>query len=72
MYLNSHAEDRRESTCFTGTLLGLHRQAINGGWSARHYQRIAEAHSDRNETIITDLLTALGIFKILSSKVQMT
>ena len=47
MYLNSHAEDRRGSTCFTGTLLGLHRQAIHGGWSAEHYQRIAGAHSDR-------------------------
>ena len=47
MHLNSHAEHSRESTCFTGTLLGLHRQAIRGGWLAEHYQRIAEAHSDR-------------------------
>ena len=47
MNRNSHAEDRRGSTCFTGTLLGLHRQAIRGGWSEENYQRIAEAHSDR-------------------------
>ena len=36
-----------DQQCLTGTLLGLHRQAIYGGWSATHYQRIAEAHSDR-------------------------
>ena len=47
MHLNSYAEQRRGSTCFTGTLLGLHRQAQRGGWSAKHYQRIADAHLDR-------------------------
>ena len=47
MHLNSHAEHRRGCTVFTGTLLGLHRQAIRGAWSADHYQRIAEAHLDR-------------------------
>ena len=33
--------------CFTGNLLGLHRQARAGGWTADHYRLIAEAHGDR-------------------------
>ena len=45
MNLNSHAEDRRGSTCFTGTLLGLHRQAIRGGWSAHFQMELAEQHA---------------------------
>ena len=46
-------ENRRVSAsitdqqCLTGTLLGLHRQGQCGGWTAQHYQRIAEAHWDR-------------------------
>ena len=36
-----------DQQCLTGTLLGLHRQGQCGGWTAQHYQRIAEAHWDR-------------------------
>ena len=36
-----------DQQCLTGTLLGLHRQGQRGGWTSQHYQRIAEAHSDR-------------------------
>ena len=40
-----NSRDRRGNTCLRRTLLGLHRQAIRGGWSAHFQMELTEQHA---------------------------